>query len=315
MRAPNIGELFQPVTGTSAFIVDPCSPDQLALGTQYRASNCKAALAAVGATISDALQTASNINGSASGNPNLRAEEATTWTAGVVLRPRFLHGLTASIDWYDITLAGAINTADPSALAGLCVDQPSLNNPFCSSVNRAPGTGVINGFTVQPENVAQFRTAGLDVNIDYVIRTADFGDFDLRLVGGYLKELQFVATPGAPATDNVDQAGQPRFNFDLSPTWSYGPFTISYNLRWVDAQRTVAKLITDNDPNYAPAAQLRYSEVWQHDVQVDYRFAKTCSVYLGVLNLADQRPDPGNAVNEPVSAVGRYVYAGVKFRT
>ncbi len=314
VRAPNIGELFQPETGVSAFITDPCTPEQLALGTSYRAANCKATLAAVGATISNALQTPNDISGSMSGNPNLSAETATTWTAGVVLRPSFLHGLTASLDWYDITLAGAINTADPSALATLCVDQPSLNNAFCRSVTRAQGTGVIDGYTVEPENVARFRTAGADLNIDYLIRTADFGAFDLRLVGGYLNKLEFVATPGALPTDNVDQAGQPRFNFNFSPTWSNRAFTVSYNLRWVDAQRVIAKLITDNDPDYAPAAQLRYSDVWQHDVQVSYTLAHDCSVYLGVLNLSDQSPDPGNAVNEPVSALGRYVYAGLKLR-
>ena len=314
VRAPNIGELFQPVTGVSTFITDPCTPEQLTLGTQYRAANCKATLAAVGATISDALQTPNNINGSASGNPNLSAETATTWTAGVVLRPRFLRGLTASLDWYDITLAGAINTPDPSTLATLCVDQPSLDNAFCRSVTRAQGTGIVDGYTVEPENVAQFRTAGADLNIDYLIRTADLGAFDLRLVGGYLNKLEFVATPGAPPTDNVDQAGQPRFNFNFSPTWSYGAFTVSYNLRWIDAQRVIAKLITDNDPDYAPAAQLRYSEVWQHDVQVNYSFDRNCSIYLGVLNLSDQHPDPGNAVNEPISPLGRYVYGGLKLR-
>ncbi len=313
VRAPNIGELFQPVTGSSTFITDPCTPEQLPLGTQYRLANCKATLAAVGATISDALQTPNDISGSASGNSELKAETATTWTAGVVLRPRFLSGFTASLDWYDITLAGAINTPDPSALATLCVDQPSLDNAFCRSVTRAQGTGVINGYTVEPENVSQFRTAGLDLNLDYLFHTA-YGAFDLRLIGGYLNELQFIATPGAPPTDNVDQAGQPQLNFNFSPTWSYGPFTVSYNLRWIDAQRTVAKLITDNDPDYAPAAQLRYSEVWQHDVQVNYTIARDYSVYLGVLNLSDQRPDPGNAVNEPVSALGRYVYAGLKLR-
>ena len=109
------------MTGVSTFITDPCTPEQLTLGTQYRAANCKATLAAVGATISDALQTPNNITGSASGNPDLSAETATTWTAGVVLRPRFVHGLTASLDWYDITLAGAINTPDASTLASLCV--------------------------------------------------------------------------------------------------------------------------------------------------------------------------------------------------
>lgn len=314
VRAPNIAELFQPLSGDSNFFIDPCSPAELGHGTQYRATNCAAVLSAVGATISPALQTASNVVGTRSGNPALKAETARTWTAGVVLRPRFLRGLTASLDWYDIDLRGAISTPAPSQLASLCVDQPSVANPFCAAITRTRGTGIISGYSVQPQNVSRFRTAGADLNIDYVIRAGKFGTFDLRLVGGYLNRLEFVGTPGAAPTDNVDQPGAPKFNFNLSPSWTRGGLTIGYNLRWADATRTIDKLTTDNDPNYAPAAQLRYSELWQHDLQIALDIGTAYSIYAGVQNLTDQKPDPGNAINQPISAVGRYLYTGVKIR-
>ncbi|MGI4732975.1 MAG: TonB-dependent receptor domain-containing protein [Janthinobacterium lividum] len=322
VRAPNIGELFQPVSGDSAFFQDPCQPARISLGTQYRAANCALLLRSVGGTISDALQTVSNVNGVRSGNDALQAEEATTWTAGMVLRPRFLRGLTASFDWYDITLKGAINTPDPSSLADLCVDVQTIDNQFCRSITRATATTTVNGvttvagtiigYTVQPQNVAAFRTAGLDVNVDYLLRTSGAGTFDLRFVGGYLNRLTFIGIPGAPVTDNLDQPGRPKFNANFSPTWSVGKLTLSYNLRWADGTRTVDKLTTDNDPNFAPAAQLRYSDLWQHDVQVGYEVRKGVSFYLGALNLTDQQPDPGNSVNQPISALGRYLYGGVR---
>lgn len=315
VRAPNIGELFQPISGDSNFFIDPCSPAELEHGTQYRAANCATVLSAVGAAISPALQTASNVVGTRSGNPALRAETARTWTAGVVLRPRFLRGLTASLDWYDIDLRGAINTPAPSQLASLCVDQPSVANPFCAAITRTQGTGIISGYSVQPQNVSRFRTAGADLNMAYVIRAGKLGTFELRLVGGYLNRLEFVGTPGAVATDNVDQPGAPKFNFDLSPSWTRGGFTLSYNLRWADGTRTVDKLTTDNDPHYAPAAQLRYSQLWQHDLQIALDVGRAYSIYAGVQNLTDQKPDPGNAINQPISAVGRYLYTGVKIRT
>jgi len=326
VRAPNIGELFQPRTGNGNFITDPCSstPDsnQIVNGTQYRAANCAAILAAAGYKPGEILQTGSIINGVSSGNTGLKPETARTWTAGVVLRP--FRGLTASFDWYDIKLRDAINTIDPSTLANLCVDGPSINNQFCANIIRyngtqnisnfpvAPKLGTIVGYTVQPQNVARFATAGADVNIDYALRTASAGLFDIRFVGGYVNKLTLIGIPGAPTTDNLDQPGYPEFTFNLSPTWTIGAFTLGYNLRWIDAQRTQSKQTTDSTPNYAPAAQLRYSELWQHDVQLGLRVRGNSSFYLGVLNLTDQKPDPGNAINEPISAVGRYFYAGVK---
>ena len=294
VRAPNIGELFQPISGTSNFITDPCTPQEIGNGTKYRAANCAATLAAVGATVSSSLQTGSNIVGQTSGNAHLRAETAHTWTAGVVFRPDFLRGLTASFDWYDINLTNAINTASAEDLATLCVDQPTINNQFCRSITRAQGSGIIDYYTVQPQNVANFRTAGADVNIEYVLRTHHAGTVDLRFVGGYLNRLSEIGIPGAELTDNLDQPGAPKFNFNFSPTWTIGKVTVNYNLRWADGTRTQPKLTTDNDPLYASAAQLRYSPLWQHDLQIGVDITRDANFYLGVLNLTDQAPDQGN---------------------
>ncbi len=324
VRAPNIGELFQPQAGTGTFLVDPCTPQQIGNGSSYRPANCTALLARYGTVPNNGLQTGSIISGVQEGNAGLKPETARTWTAGVVLRPRFLHGLTASFDWYDIKLRGAINTIDPSTLAALCVDGPTISNQFCANITRFNGVGTLPNFpvqppvgtvvsyVVQPQNVASFATAGADVNVDYVLRTASAGLFDIRFVGGYVNKLTTVGLPGAPTSDNLDQPGNPEFTFNLSPTWAIGALTLGYNLRWIDAQRTQSKQTTESSPNYAPAAQLRYSELWQHDVQVALRVRGDASFYVGVLNLTDQKPDPGNAINEPISAVGRYFYTGVK---
>ena len=199
VRAPNISELFQPRFSSSNFFTDPCTPDQIKLGTQYRPANCAATLAAVGATSTSALQTGAFVNGVQSGNTGLRAETARTWTAGVVLRPSFLGGFTASFDWYDIRLKDAINQVTPSDLANLCVDQQTTANPFCAAITRAnaayftsnptaAGLGFVVGsivnYQVSPQNVASFSTAGLDMNLDYLLRTGGAGTFDIRLVGG-----------------------------------------------------------------------------------------------------------------------------------
>jgi iron complex outermembrane receptor protein len=312
VRAPNIGELFQPATGTANFFTDPCGPNQLNNGSASRAANCQTLLTSLGAADAAGLQTGSNIFGTASGNAALRAETARTWTAGAVLRPRFLPRFTASIDWYDITLKGAINTPSPQQLAELCVDQPSLDNQFCSAITRERGSGRITSYVVGPQNVSQFRTAGLDLNLNYVVPTARLGTFDLRLVGGYLSRLEFIGTPGAAAENRVDQPGAPRWNATFSPTWTLGGLTATYVLRWYDATRTQALAVTAGDPDYAPAAQLRYKELWQQDAQLQYQLPSGFAFYGGVNNLADQKPDQGNSTDLPISPLGRFFYIGAK---
>lgn len=314
VRAPNIGELFAPVSSSQTYFTDPCDPTEINNGTQYRAANCATILRAAGAdpaTFSAIANHNPTVFGRFQGNPGLAAEAARTWTAGVVLRPHMLPGLTASFDWYDITLKGAISTPDAQQLVQLCVDQPSIANPFCGVVTRAQGTGYINGYLVEPQNVSRFRVAGADIDVDYLLRTRRAGTFDLRLVGGYLSRADFIGTPGAPVEDDVDQPGRPRWTFNLSPTWTIGAITINYNLRWVDRTRRFAKAITDADPDYAPADLLRYKELWQHDVQAELRVPGGFALYAGVNNLTDQKPDP-DATDLPIPSIGRYVYVGAK---
>ncbi|WP_163959990.1 TonB-dependent receptor plug domain-containing protein [Sphingomonas insulae] len=322
VRAPNIGELFRPTTGSSAFFSDPCYVGNRNLGSATRAANCTTLISGLGGN--PATFTAQNnpdatifIPGSVSGNPDLKAEVARTWTAGVVLRPDFVPGLSIGVDWYDIKLRGAINNPDGNAansIAELCVDQPTLDNPFCSQISRRQGTGFINGYTIRPANVAAFRTAGAELNVAYRVRTAGIGTFDLRLVGGYLDTLEQIATPGAEIENNVDQIFRPKWNATFSPTWINGALTVSYNLRWQNGVRRFSRFETDGNATLVDPRYFRYKALWQHDLQAQVAVGEDFAFYGGVNNLANQKPDIGFQTNVPISPVGRYLYAGAKLR-
>ncbi|MEI5687530.1 TonB-dependent receptor plug domain-containing protein [Sphingomonas kyungheensis] len=322
VRAPNIGELFRPATGSSAFFSDPCYIGNRNAGSSSRAANCAALINGLGGN--PATFTAQNnpnatifIPGTVSGNANLKAEIARTWTAGIVLRPDFIPNLSIGVDWYDIRLRDAINNPDGGAansIAALCVDQPSLDNAFCGQISRQTGTGFINGYTISPQNVSAFRTSGAELNIAYRVTTASAGTFDLRLVGGYLHKLEQIATPGAQAEDNVDQPFRPQWNATLSPTWINGAFTLSYNLRWQDAVRRFTRFETDGNPTYVDPRYFRHAALWQHDIQGQVEVGRDFAFYGGVNNVTDQKPDIGFETNVPISPVGRYFYAGAKVR-
>ena len=322
VRAPNIGELFTPSAASTGYINDPCDLIRRGNGTQYRVANCTALLTGLGvnpATYAPDSGTTGSTDGDGTafgefrGNPNLKAEVARTWTAGVVLRPT--SRLTLSADWYDIRLAGAISTPDLQTVANLCVDQPTLANPYCGLISRRQGTGKVNSFVVQPQNVSEYRTAGLDLNASYLIPTARLGTFDLRLVGGYLNRLDVVATPGAAVENQVDQivigAIKPRWTATFSPSWTYGPLTLGYTLRWFDRIRRYTKAETNADPMIAPANLLKFRAAWLSDLQAQVAVGKRFAVYGGVNNLTDQRPDE-DSYDTPAPSLGRFLYIGAK---
>lgn len=323
VRAPNISELFSPASTSFNFLVDPCDITELNNGSSTREANCAEMLTAMGIdpttfTPQDTPQATLYTEGLESGNPDLSEETANTWTFGVVLRPESAPGLSISLDWYDIEIEDAIHTAEAQDLAQLCVDQPTLDNAFCPGITRDPQTGYIVGFTVQPQNVASFHTAGLDVAIDYSIATANAGEFRLQLVGGYLDRLDFVNSPGAEVDSDLGEAPQnssneyfPEYSATFDVTWIRGPLTIAYGINWFSATDRFESEVLAGDPDYAEPKYLQVRQKWEHDLNVGWDFNDHVNVYAGVNNLFDAKPTLGYS-SYPVSAMGRYFYAGAK---
>lgn len=318
VRAPNISELFSPQNGTFAFIDDPCDPTNIPEGSQFRQANCTALLTGLGinpATFnptSDPRATVS-LPGRAGGNPELEEETATTWTAGVVLRPRFIPGLSVTADWYDIKLENAISTATAQDLVDLCVDQPTLDNQFCENVGRDPATGFVNDYLIGPANVAQFRTAGADFTINYGFELSPtIGAFNVRLAGGYLDRLEFIPTPGADVDVDRLEANAPKWNATLDLTWRLDNFSMNYGVNYFSkTRRYTTEQIEANPDLVAPEFEF-FREKWEHEIQLgwtteDERFR----FFTGVNNIFDREPDLGS-LNYPVSFRGRYFYAGAR---
>lgn len=318
VRAPNIGELFSGNSQTFEFITDPCNTNQIQNGSQYRQANCAALLSGLGvadpSTYRDTRST--NLPGFQGGNPNLQEETAKTWTAGVVLEPRFAPGLTLRADWYDIKLRNAVNTVSPEQLAELCVDQATLANPFCAGIVRNNGganPGFITSFLVTPQNVAQFRTAGLDAKLNYRLRTGGLGTFNLAVNGNYLDRLEFIGTPGAPLTDSRGEAFAPKYQVNTDLTWQMGDLTLNYGLSWFNKTSRFSNQSIASNPDIVAPEYLFYKARWVHDIYASVDVTKGFQLYGGVNNVFDQEPDLG-ASDYPSSAVGRFLFVGARVK-
>ena len=316
VRAPNISELFSPESTSFNFIVDPCDINELNNGTAVREENCAALLTGMGIDPttflpSDTPQATLFTEGLFGGNRDLSEETANTWTAGVVLRPEFSPGLSLSLDWYDIEIEDAINTPEAEELAQLCVDQPSLDNNFCAGITRDPETGYITGFTVRPDNVASFRTAGLDLAVDYSYATDSAGEFRVQLVGGYLDRLEFVATPGAEVDSDLEEQYYPKYSATFDASWTRGPLTLAYGINWYSETDRFTTETLAGDPDYSDPKYFRVKQKWDHDISVAYDINESINIYAGVNNLFDQKPEFGYS-SYPISAMGQYFYAGAR---
>lgn len=316
-RAANITELFAPATGTFSFITDPCDPANVTSGAPVRAANCRALIEGLGADYDtydygSSIDSSASIPGNFSGNPGLEPEEATTWTAGVVLQPRFVPGLALSFDWYDIKLEQAINTTTLTELAEFCVDSPTLDNQFCDLVTRAPGTGYVVDFSLSPVNVAFFETAGADMTLSYRTDVGGGNRIEARGTLGYLDKLAFIPADGGTLDDDRGELGAPKWSGNADITFVSDSFSLNYGVQYVGSQLRYEKDVLAANPDRAAPEFITIGSRFIHDARAEFRGSNDrSSFFIGVNNFTNERPALGQR-DTPTGWRGRYYYAGFR---
>lgn len=182
-RSPAITELFLPTVNTFAFVPDLCQPSARNAGPApaIRAANCAAFIAAFPGTDFNSPDPAStaSVPAQSGGNPNLRNEQANSYSFGVILRPRFIPRLSITADYVDITLKDPIANLTIAQIASGCFDNANFNtsdpangNNFCSQINYGPN-GRVQGDPQNPAVVSgfvngnQIKFSGIQGVIDY----------------------------------------------------------------------------------------------------------------------------------------------------
>ena len=61
-----------------------------------------------------------SVIGFSGGNPDLKPEKADTTTAGIVIQPSFIEGFQASVDWYKVSISGAIAQLGAQTIVDQC---------------------------------------------------------------------------------------------------------------------------------------------------------------------------------------------------
>ena len=329
VRSPNIGELFSPRNQSFFLPDDPCDIDNIPLASDpgLRSANCAAILGPLGvdaATFQGDDILNATFAGVQGGNPDLTEETATTWTVGLVYQPSWLDNLSVTIDYFNMTIDDGIILPDEQDIVDQCVDLPSIDNNFCGLIGRRADGG-LDFLERVPVNVAFFETSGVDYEINYLFDPADIGfsnigQFNLRYIGSYLERLDIVSLPGQQPDEERDEVetllgdDAPVHVGALDLTWLYNDLTVNYRWRFRD------RIFRDEIDEFDSAAEQglilfepgRTSALSTHDVQVRYNLAAGTDIYAGVNNIFDQEPDIGS-IATPVSAVGRFVYAGFTF--
>ena len=331
VRAPNISELFQPLSQTFVnFVPDTCSRPAIdATADEQIRANRNQNCAALGVPVNYVDPNPASTNfGRFGGNTLLQPEESDSYTASVVLTPRFVPNFALVLDAFQITIEDAIATLTANQLLQQCTDLASPNPNACALITRDPTTFEITDFILGPLNFAALRTSGVDFNARYRVDLADLplapdmdlGRLDFSLRGTYLIRRQNFVNPTSPglATNLDSTPGYPRVRFLFGTTWTWRDLALGWEVDHQTSQEIFDDVVLRNDPDNRAAELLDTGSFTQHDFTFRYDLTDQVRIRGGVVNAFDAEPSAQaelNAVNlDNFDLFGRRFFVGVTFR-
>jgi outer membrane receptor protein involved in Fe transport len=332
VRAPNIVELFFPQSLGLAGTADPCANNP---GEVPAASLAQCQLSGVTAAQYGNIRAnpANQYQALFGGNPNLQPEKADTYTAGVIVQPRWVPGLALTADYFNIRIKNLISAPGFAQVLNGCMGFGTTADPaLCALVHRAPGSGSLwlspNGFvslTNQNFSGLGLFTKGFDFSGAYNRKLGGMGTLNASFVGTYLSKL------GSPGVSGVGTfAGT-----TPSPKWRHKMrvgFTLPDGLgisgQWRHFSHVSCNPATDpNGDCGTPAnprpANLKLNQQNYFDLALTARVTQKFNLRIGANNILDKSPPVaggevipagfgnGNTYPQVYDALGRYMFAGM----
>jgi outer membrane receptor protein involved in Fe transport len=327
VRAPNLSELYSAQGQNFALINDPCSANFIGTGSSTRAANC----AAAGAPPGYNYIYSSSLSFVSGGNPNLNVESSDNYTIGFVLTPRFVPGLSISVDWYDITVDDVITSVGAQTIVNQCYDSPTLQNPFCDQFQRAGPGGGPKGeepFRILEDslfsgalNFAKMERRGVDTEVAYR-KKFNWGTASLRGTWTHTIRNRDFLNPTDPTFANsyLRELADPQDEVNANLSLKAGKYTLGYQVRWIGEQylNTYEDYNSINgqppqNPDYADIQT--YPAVFYHDIRLGIDVTEKFNFYMGIDNVFNRMPPFGLTGVGGGSGIfdnrGRNFYAGV----
>ncbi len=332
IRSPNIDELFAPQLNNFPNFAnqDPCNFNSSyrtgANAAQVVALCTSQAAVAGGATFSQPFGQAQAIVG---GNPNLKPEEADSWTFGFVISPEFSSPLAQrtsfTIDYFSIKLEDVISAVGATTIITRCFNNEganptySISNEWCELYNRDQADGRVIDLEQFQRNQSVWEVSGIDLTTNWGM---DFGpgEFDMVLLASWTEKWEAQTTSIDPVNDFVGTIGSGTGS--ETPEWR-GTIQLSYGMDKFQV-KTTTRYISDmyhaNLVTNPLSTSTGTDATWYSDIAVRYDATESISFRMGVNNIADQRPrlySPNIQANTDPSTydvLGRRYFVGFDWR-
>ncbi|MBU1437230.1 MAG: TonB-dependent receptor [Gammaproteobacteria bacterium] len=292
-RAPNVGELYAPVTsGLDNATLDPCSIKNAANIDATLRARCIATgmtAAQVGAVediVSGQINVFSGSNPAALPN----AEDAKTTTLGFVWTPEFetVKRVNLSVDYYDIYVDGYIGTNTPQEVLDGCYVLG--NQAQCALIRRDGGTltSDISGVEQYTTNLSYLKTTGYEVQYSFGFNLEKWGTVDFS---GQMNHYIDVESLSSPTSQIIDCNGY--FGTSCNPqhetranqrvTWNYEDYSLGFMWRYMSDLDRSPDEVEDTFEAFRHISSYSYI-----DMYASYQISESMKLNFGVDNLTNK---------------------------
>ena len=315
LRAPNISEVFGAPSQTFYNVDDPCRAENLGdlSNGATRTANC-AALGVASDFNSD--YDSASLDGLSSGNRDVKGEESTSTTVGIVYQPEFLENALLTIDYWEIELEDAIDTIDAQDILDRCVDSATgINNQYCNLITRN-ASGEITLIQNSVLNVAGQKASGIDFELGYDFDALE-GSFKTRLIGTYLIERKDYPFQDDPSNyiEYAGTTGEAKWQTNLSVSYVMDNFFSTVETRFLSEVDLYTNVELESNSN--PSNQMSYGKYFITDMTVGYNFDSGLGVKVGVDNVFNRKLPYGSRGTSAGSAsydnIGRFGYINLSY--
>ena len=326
IRGPNVRERFRP-QGLNLFDMpaDPCggpvTNGQTAAGRTFEECARSGVTSAQFGNI--AHSPAAQYNMLQGGNPDLGAEEADTYSFGLVWTPRFVDGFNFSVDYYSIRIRKGVSALNPQFILDQCLDGDAAQ---CAKVNRGQGGDLWLGSDVGRsghivsflDNLAIEKVQGYDITALYDYDVGEWGRVNVNDILSITSTWDQQELEGVPTTDCLGKWGltcgspTPEIRNNLRATW-ITPWGVRPSLMWRYVSGVEA--LSDTGVDLGERHYIDLAAIWD--------FADYASLRVGINNLFDREPPvagqeagpsiSGNGGTFPglYDVLGRYFFFGL----
>jgi iron complex outermembrane receptor protein len=304
-RAPNINELFSGQGDSFPGVTDPCEDTDPAI--QARCAQVHPGFPA--GYDFPFSQTQSLVGG----NTELEEETAKTFTAGIVVEPPWVPGLSLTVDYYNIDIEDAIQSVGAQVILNGCY-QYGIDSE-CLKIQRDEGASYfLENVTDIQENIGGTETSGIDFAVAYE-HQRPFGRFRHSLEGTWLLKYDNIF-PGfeVEGAGNYDIGPFPELKTNFSTLWGLDNYSAGVNVRYINA----LKECENGDCGVPDALSRKVDANVTADLFVGYNIkwlAGATALTVGVNNITDQDPPltySGFLANSDAATydyLGRYFYS------